>query len=167
MSSSCVRALSSLAIALLAASANAEELTGTVVSVEDGDTLTVLVETQRIEVHLADIDAPELKQPFGQQSRESLVELCFGTDAVVREIRRDGYGRTLGRLDCAGADANVEQLRRGMAWVYQRQPDTASSLFFFQDQAQRIREGLWVDKTPVAPWEWRRLRRPIPKPKKK
>lgn len=167
MSLSYVPALLSLAVVLLAANAHAEELTGTVVSVEDGDTLTVLVERQRIDVHLADIDAPELKQPFGARSRESLADLCFGKDAVVREIRRDGYGRTLGRVDCEGADANVEQLRRGMAWVYQRHPDTALSLYFFQDQAQRIREGLWADKTPLAPWEWRRLRRATPKSKKK
>lgn len=162
-----LRALLSLVVVLVTAYARAEDLAGTVVSVHDGDTLTVLVDSRQVEIHLADIDAPELKQPFGQQSRESLADLCIGKAAVVRETRRNGDGRTLGRVECEGAEANVEQIRRGMAWVYQRHPDTASSIYFFQDVAQRIHEGLWADKMPVPPWEWRRLRRAAPKLKKK
>ena len=132
------------------------DFTGKVVAVADGDTMTVLVDRRQVKVHLAEIDAPELKQRFGQQSRQSLADLCFGKDAVVREAGRDRYGRTVGRVDCSGTDANAEQVRRGMAWVYQRNIESTSPLYFLEDAAQRSHEGLWVDKSPVRPWIWRR-----------
>ncbi|MBI2959995.1 MAG: thermonuclease family protein [Betaproteobacteria bacterium] len=154
------------AAVLVAAGGRAEELTGTVVSVHEGDTLTVLADCGEVRIRLADIDAPELKQPFGEQSRQSLAELCLDKDVVVRKLRQDRYGRTLGRVHCAGTEANIEQVRRGMAWVFQRHPHTASPLFFSQDAAQRARDGLWADESPVAPWVWRRLPRAAPKAKK-
>lgn len=132
------------------------DFTGKVVAVADGDTLTVLVDRRQVTVHLAEIDAPELKQPFGERSRRSLTDLCFGKDAIVREAGRDRYGRTVGRVDCSGTDANAEQVRRGMAWVYQRNTESTSPLYFLEDAAQRSHEGLWADKSPVRPWIWRR-----------
>jgi endonuclease YncB( thermonuclease family) len=132
------------------------DFSGKVVAVADGDTLTVLADRGQVVVHLAEIDAPELKQPFGQQARKSLADLCFGKDAVVRETGRNRDGRTIGRVDCSGTDASAEQVRRGMAWVYRRYADSASPLYFIEDAAQRSHEGLWADKSQVAPWIWRR-----------
>jgi endonuclease YncB( thermonuclease family) len=132
------------------------DFTGKVVAVADGDTLTVLVDGRQVKVHLAEIDAPELKQPFGQRSRQSLADLCFGKDAVVREARRDRYGRTIGRVECSGTDASAEQVRLGLAWVYQRNRESTSPLYFLEDAAQRSHEGLWADKSPAPPWRWRR-----------
>jgi endonuclease YncB( thermonuclease family) len=143
----------------LAFSAAYADFSGNVVSVHDGDTLTILVDRRQVEVRLVDIDAPELKQPFGSQSLRSLADLCLDKEAVVREAGRDRYGHTLGRVVCSGTDANTEQVRRGMAWVYQRRPDTTSPLYFYEDEAQRNHEGLWRDKSPVPPWIWRRGRR--------
>jgi endonuclease YncB( thermonuclease family) len=66
-------------------------------------------------VRLVDIDAPEKKQPFGTRSRQSLSEICGGKDAQVGDRGKDRFGRTLGQVNCAGVDANAEQVRRGMA----------------------------------------------------
>ena len=104
-----------LCLALAAALAAAGELVGKVVSVQDGDTLTVLVDRRQARVRLPDIDAPERKQPFGTRSRQSLAELCAGKVARVLEQGKDRYGRTLGRVECAGIDVNAEQVRRGKA----------------------------------------------------
>jgi endonuclease YncB( thermonuclease family) len=91
-----------------------------VVRVHDGDTLTVLVDRTQVRVRLVDIDAPELKQAFGRRSKESLAEICAAKQAHVDDRGKDCYRRTLGGVTCAGVDANSEQVRRGMAWVYAR-----------------------------------------------
>ena len=136
--------------------AGAAEFAGRVVAIADGDTLTVLVERKPIKVRLVDIDAPERKQPFGTRSRQSLSEICGGKTAQVDDRGQDRYGRTLGRVICAGVDANAEQVRRGMAWVYERYAPKDSPLYAVQAEARPARRGLWQDARPVPPWEWRR-----------
>ena len=128
------------------------------VSIQDGDTLTVLVSRKQIKVRLTEIDAPERKQPFGTRSRQSLAEMCAGKDARIAEQGKDRYGRTLGRVTCAGVDANAEQVRRGMAWVYDRYV-TDRALYAVQGDAKAARRGLWHDQNPVPPWEWRAVQR--------
>jgi endonuclease YncB( thermonuclease family) len=139
---------------LLAAPAWAETFQGKVVRVSDGDTLTLLVDRKQIKVRLLEIDAPESKQAFGQRARQSLGDLCAGQEAIVRSSGRDRYGRVLGRVDCRGMDANAEQVRRGMAWVYDRYV-TDRSLYALQNEARTAQLGLWADKAPTAPWLWR------------
>ena len=62
----------------------------------------------------------------------------------------------IGTVTYAGIDANAEQVRRGMAWVYDRYARQDSPLYALQDQARAIKAGLWRDAQPVPPWEWRR-----------
>jgi endonuclease YncB( thermonuclease family) len=154
-----VRILVALGLALAFSVSAWADFTGKVVAVADGDTLTVLVDRRQVQVDLAEIDAPELKQPFGQRSRQSLADLCFGNDAVVREAGRERNGRTIGHVDCSGTDANTEQVRRGMAWVYRRSAGSTPPLYFLEDEAQRSHEGLWADRSPIAPWIWRKDQR--------
>jgi endonuclease YncB( thermonuclease family) len=143
-----------LLLVLAAPAAWAETYQGKVVRVSDGDTLTLLVDRKQIKVRLTEIDAPESKQAFGQRARQSLGELCAGQAATVRSSGRDKYGRTLGRVECQGIDANTEQVRRGMAWVYDRYV-TDRSLYALQNEARAAHLGLWADKEPTAPWVWR------------
>lgn len=149
-----------LVFALAAFGAYAETLAGRVVNVADGDTLTVLDAAQRQhKVRLADIDAPEKGQAFGQRARESLAALCAGQPAEVEQAGRDRYGRVVGRVTCARVDANGEQVRRGMAWVYGRYAPAGSPLYRLQAEAQAGRRGLWQDPRPKAPWDWRAEKR--------
>jgi endonuclease YncB( thermonuclease family) len=143
-----------LLLVLAAPAAWAETYQGKVVRVSDGDTLTLLVDHKQIKVRLTEIDAPESKQAFGQRARQSLGELCAGQAATVRSSGRDKYGRTLGRVECQGIDANSEQVRRGMAWVYDRYV-TDRGLYALQNEARAAQLGLWADKAPTAPWVWR------------
>ena len=147
-----------LAFAFLAGPA-AADFTGRVVNVDDGDTITVLVDQHQIRVRLVDIDAPELGQAFGRDSRDSLSRICAGLSARVSEHGQDHYGRTLGRVTCGVVDANAEQVRRGMAWVYVRDAPRGAGLYQLQTAAQLESRGLWADVHPVAPWEWRRFHR--------
>jgi len=127
-----------------------------VVSVHDGDTLTVLIERRQMKVRLSDIDAPELGQPFGTRSRQSLAELCFGKPAALDVRGRDRYKRTIARVRCAGTDANAEQVRRGYAWTFTRYARSDSPLYAIQNEARAAHRGLWIDPSPVPPWDWRR-----------
>jgi endonuclease YncB( thermonuclease family) len=96
------------------------DFTGRVVKVSDGDTLTVLVNKTQVRVRLDGIDAPESKQAFGNRSRQSLAEICAGKTAEVVDRGKDRYGRTIGVVRCTAVEANSEQVRRGMAWVFVR-----------------------------------------------
>ncbi|RYE40683.1 MAG: hypothetical protein EOP24_39940 [Hyphomicrobiales bacterium] len=133
-----------------------------VVGVSDGDTLKARCGQpgayEQVTVRLAEIDAPEKSQPFGQRSKEHLSGLCFGKQAKIRPSTRDRYGRTVARVTCAGADANVEQVSAGMAWAYTRY-QTDPKFTQHEQQARATRAGLWRDAKPVAPWEWRADRR--------
>jgi endonuclease YncB( thermonuclease family) len=61
------------------------------------------------------------------------------------------------RSGCGGIDANAEQVRNGMAWVFDRYVKDRS-LYPLQERAQAQRLGLWVDAKPMPPWEWRAAR---------
>lgn len=138
-------------LTLLASSAQACP----VVAIADGDTLTVRCpgEAQQ-KIRIAEIDAPEKKQPFGQRSKEALSALCYGQHATVRPQTRDRYGRTVARVECQGKDVSAEQIRAGMAWVYD-QYVTDRSLYALQQTARAGRAGMWGFEGNVPPWEWR------------
>lgn len=152
------KTLQALLIALMAVGTANADFTGEVVGVTDGDTVTVLRDREPVKVRLTEIDAPERKQPFGQRSRQHLADLVFRKDVLVVERGKDRYGRTLGRLKLGAVDANEEQIRSGMAWVYDKYV-VDRSLFGLQDEAKLARRGLWADPEPVPPWEWRQARR--------
>jgi len=106
-------------------------------------------------VRLAEIDAPEKRQAFGDRSKQHLAELCFKKTAELRPQGRDRYGRSVGRVVCGGTDANAEQVRAGMAWAYTPYI-TDQRLAKLEQEARTDRRGLWSDSVPIAPWEWRR-----------
>ncbi len=76
--------------------ASAAELAGRVVGIADGDTLTLLYEGhQQVRIRLAEIDAPESRQPYGNRARQELSDLAFGKDVTVtvpehRPLQPDG-----------------------------------------------------------------------------
>lgn len=145
-----------LALALLTPlSAFPTEWTGTVVGISDGDTVKVLTaQKKQIKIRLTEIDAPEKKQAFGTQSKQSLSDICFKKSVVVNDKGADKYKRTLGRLLCNGINANAEQVKRGMAWAY-RQYLTDPAIADLEQAAKTSKLGLWADENPVPPWEFR------------
>ena len=118
--------------------------------------MTVLIERKQVKVRLTDIDAPELRQPFGMRSKQSLSELCFGKVAALDVRGQDRYKRSLARVTCDGTDANAEQVRRGFAWTYTRYARADSPLHAIEGEARAASRGLWTDAAPVPPWSWRR-----------
>jgi endonuclease YncB( thermonuclease family) len=146
------------ALMLLAAQAAlAAEITGRVVGITDGDTLTVLNEArQQVRVRLAEIDTPEARQPYGSRARQALSDLAFGKTVRVVVQDTDRYGRTVGRIHAGATDVNAEMVRQGAAWVY-RQYSRDPFLLRLEAEARAARRGLWAlpEAERAAPWEWR------------
>ena len=129
-----------------------------VVAIADGDTLTARCATAdgeaTIKVRLAEIDAPEKRQAFGERSKQHLAELCFQKQAVITPTTRDRYGRTVARIECEGIDANAAMVRAGMAWAFTKYL-TDPRIADIEREAREQNIGLWQDTAPVPPWQWR------------
>lgn len=124
-------------------------------SVHDGDTLTVSCAARVERVRLMEIDAPELRQPYGGRSAQSLRTLCLGAVAELDRGGVDRYGRTLARVRCDGIDASAHQVRRGAAWAFTRYL-TDPHISALESEARAARRGLWSRPDPVPPWIFRR-----------
>ena len=134
----------------------AEIITGKVIKVADGDTLTLLTDSnKKIRIRLAGIDAPERKQPFGNSAKEILAKLVFQKKILIETQTKDRYRRTVGIVFLDNQNVNNELVRQGMAWVYKKYTDN-ETLYKLEDKAKTRRIGLWADETPIAPWDWRR-----------
>jgi endonuclease YncB( thermonuclease family) len=134
------------------------DFTGKVVVVVDGDTITELRDQEQVKVRLAEIDAPEKAQPFGNKSKQALNDLVHGKQVLVIEQGHDRYKRTIGRVYQDGVDVSAEQIKSGMAWVYRKYSKDAS-LLPLEDDAKAQRLGLWAEDEPTSPWVWRHLKK--------
>lgn len=149
-------------IVALSVSAGAAELAGRVVGVTDGDTITLLAPGNVQEkIRLSGIDAPEKGQPYGEASKQALSGMVFGKDVVVDWAKRDRYGRIVGKVLVGGRDANLDQVRAGLAWHFakyasEQPPEDRASYAAAEVAARAAHVGLWVDPAPVAPWDWRK-----------
>ncbi|MFH0340701.1 MAG: thermonuclease family protein [Chromatiales bacterium] len=115
----------------------------------------MLVDRTQIKVRLAEIDAPEKRQPFGTRSKQAMSDLVFGKTVGVVAVDRDRYGRTVGQVFTEGGNINERMVRLGYAWGYRKYAEN-QMLFGFERTAREARRGLWRDPNPVPPWECRR-----------
>lgn len=142
----------------------AEWFTARVAAVFDGDTVLLVRRGHAPEkLRLLNIDAPEKKQPYGEEARRTLAALVLQRQVQVESVSVDQYGRLLGHLYLAGHDINAEMVRRGMAWEYTGFSHDARYTAL-QLEAQQARRGLWRQTAPEAPWQWRRLHREAASP---
>jgi endonuclease YncB( thermonuclease family) len=145
-------------LGLLVCNANATNiLQGLVVGVSDGDSLTLLdAEKRQHKIRLQGIDAPEMKQAYGQKSKESLSKLVYNKTIQVHWSKKDRFGRTVGQVMLGDIDICLEQVRRGMAWHFKDYQDEQSvkdrDLYDRAElQARELRLGLWQDAAPIEP----------------
>jgi endonuclease YncB( thermonuclease family) len=162
---SMVLSLVVLGVLLQAGLLLADTIEGRVVSISDGDTITVLdsAKTQH-KIRLAGIDAPESKQAFGQASKKHLSDLVFDCDVTLYCGKTDKYRREVCVVLIDGKDANLAQVTAGMAWWYRKYQKEQTAQQRADYEAAEItakagRIGLWLDADPVAPWEWRKAKR--------
>lgn len=129
---------------------------GRVVSIADGDTITVLTtEKEQIKVRLANIDAPEKRQPYGSKAKSFTGQLVFNKTVYVDGSKTDQYGRVIGTVYLNDLNVNKTIVSNGYAWAYRRYL-TDQNYLSLEKTARHNRLGLWVDSNPTPPHQWRK-----------
>lgn len=138
---------------------------GKVINVLDGDTIDVLTKQyEQVRIRLAWIDAPEKSQAFGTVSKQSLSDMVYGKNVTVVFLEKDFRERSVGQILIDNTDVNFEQVKKGYAWHYKRytKTQTASEKQTYslaENNARFHKVGLWADKSPFPPWNFRREKR--------
>lgn len=157
------RSLIFLSFVLCSEFSSAELIGGTVSSVNDGDTITLQTLADTKKIRLVGIDAPELKQPYGTESRDALRQDLLNQTVTVDIGKKDKYGRSVGKVLLNGEDVNLKQVNRGLAWLYVKYlPELAAEdriqYKSAQEAAQQDKLGLWGQDAPEEPWNFRNKR---------
>lgn len=143
----------------LFASVAMSQTKGKVVAVADGDTFTLLTDDKKqVKVRLHGIDCPEKKQAFGERAKQFTSSLVFQKKVTVKVKSKDRYKRTVGIVYVDGKCLNEELLKNGYAWHY-RQYDKNPEWKRMETEARAAKLGLWQDKNPQAPWEFRKSKK--------
>lgn len=160
-----VKVIISLAILCLPVIAQTRAITGKVVAVNDGDTLTILDANKAQHViQLIGVDAPESNQAFGDKARQSLSDLVSGKTITITSLKTDRDDRVVGKVTLNSKDIGLEQIRRGAAWFYRQyvnelSGDDARAYEQAEDDARAKQRGLWAGPGPIPPWELRAAQR--------
>jgi endonuclease YncB( thermonuclease family) len=132
------------------------EFEGKVTGIKDGDTFEVLRDGKPERIRLSDIDSPESAQPFGKAAKRYASDLCFGKIVRVEpKKKRDRYGRILGTIYVDDTvNVNAKMVAAGFAWRYKYSKNKQYATY--EEQARKLRSGLWSDDAPMDPWQWRK-----------
>jgi len=134
-------------------------LTAKVVGIKDGDTVVVLDSLNyQTTLRLAEVDCPEKSQPFGTKAKQFTSDQIYRKQIkyIVTDI--DRYGRSIAKIYYDDNKyLSAEIIKNGFGWQYKKY-STSKDLANFENSARLQKVGLWYDKNPVAPWEWRKLK---------
>jgi micrococcal nuclease len=141
-------------------SQNEKAETGKIVGILDGDTYDVLMPGNKtVRVRMEGIDAPEKGMPFYKAAKNYLSSICFGKQVKLKISGKDNHNRTLAFSYLEdGAELSHEMLKAGLAWHFKKY-NNDSDLADLQVKARESKIGLWVDESPMPPWDNRRLHR--------
>ncbi len=133
-------------------------LSGKVIRIVDGDTFDILNDsgvTMRIRIN--GIDCPERKQDYYQVCKNALADLIFGKKVTLATHGTDRYKRTIGDVYCDGRNIGLLMIEKGLAWQYKKYSSDAA-MAAAEKRARHAKIGLWKNKNPVAPWDFRKYR---------
>jgi micrococcal nuclease len=129
----------------------------------DGDTCRT---TEGERIRLACIDAPELKQPYGEASRDYLRSLLKNQTVRIDRRGSDRFGRTIALLYVPNGKewraVQEIQAEAGTVWEFDRFKKDCpiwGAIDREANAAQKNRRGLFADEKAIEPWEWRRRNR--------
>ena len=141
---------------MLSTSVYTQTINGIATKVSDGDTFVLVCDSEKIKVRLHGIDAPEISQRFGVESKNHLSSLILNRMVCVFAYDTDKYGRLIGRVSNDSiTDINKHMIAQGWAWHYS---------YFYQSKdyanteklAKMNKKGLWNDENPINPYQYRK-----------
>jgi len=138
-----------------------DHILGVIVSIADGDTVTLRADDTIHKIRLAEIDTPEKDQPYGLTATSALTDLLLGHQVRVKVIKEsDRYGRVIGRIFINEKDVSAHMIQQGHAMAYRRYL-TDKSLLVLEADAKYKKLGLWglPEEDRVEPWAWRQQQR--------
>ena len=136
-----------------------EVLSCFVIGIADGDTITCL-DNKKVshKIRLAEIDAPEKKQDYGNKSTQNLKKMIYRQNVTVKYKNQDRYGRTIGYVFKKSKDINHQQIKDGMAWFYTKYGK--NNAYKNSEKSARLNKiGLWEHSSYIEPWNYRRGKR--------
>jgi len=135
---------------------------GVIINVVDGDTVHLLNDNQeKLKVRLHHIDAPELDQSYGKESKFALEQLILNKKVTVISDKKDKYKRLLGVISLDEVDVNLEMIKAGAAWHFKKYAKFDQTEYQYQiydeneHQAKLKKIGLWKENA-ISPWLWRK-----------
>lgn len=133
------------------------DVNGKVVRVLDGDTIDILKDNKSYRVRLADIDAPEKQQDFGQRSRQNLSKMIALKNVTASGDKHDRYGRLIATIYYNNENINANQITSGFAWAYRYKGKATNPTYVRMESIAKDNSiGLWSNPNPIEPWKWRR-----------
>ena len=136
----------------------------TVLSIGDGDTITVTEGAQKIRVRLACIDAPETSQtPYGMEARKALQGLLpIGSEVTLNTKATDRYGRSVAEVSKGGININQSLVGSGNSFVYWQYISGCDRQTYsrLENEARLNGAGVWgIPEGIQRPWDYRRSRK--------
>lgn len=137
---------------LIASPLLAETLTGICKRVVDGDTFILEDDTK---VQIWGIDAPEKGQPYASQATGALEKTLKGRKLKIKVRRTDQYGRKVAEVSAGKTNLALFMVNGGYAWHDDYDAPDATNLAAAMKKAKKAKKGLWKDKNPVKPYDFR------------
>ena len=141
-----------------AVTALAVEFEGIVLAVPEGDTLEVLHNGTVLLIRLQDVDAPEIRQPYGAEAQAFMAALALGKTArvITADTPQPGILQKAKIALSSGLNPSHELLKAGLGWWDRVGAPDDDSLWKLERDARIEHRGLWEDLDPIPPWEWRK-----------
>ena len=127
-----------------------------VIGIMDGDTIEVLKDGRPLRVRLHGIDCPERNQDFGSVARQFTGEKTFGRVVEIVPMDADKYGRTVAKVYVDGQYLNLMLLAEGLAWWFKKYAPNDDDLAQAEQEARKLKKGLWSHPNAIPPWDFRR-----------
>ena len=142
--------------------AYSSEYNAIVSKVTDGDSIHVIYKGKTLKVRLLYIDAPELAQSYGMESKKFLENMILNKIVTISCEKKDIYGRELCEIFLYESDSptyiNAKMIKSGNAWVYK---SSRSNVYLVNLEKDAIhhKRGLWHSEDVTEPWIYRKLKK--------
>ena len=130
-----------------------------VVKVNDGDTITIMMNGEKQKIRLYGIDTPEINQSFGTEAKQFLSDQILNREVEIEVKDADRYKRLVAVVYLNDISMNELLLKEGWAWWYEDYAKKEYKYKELQEEAQRRKRGMWRNKGNIPPWEFRKMKK--------